>query len=138
MAELKTKRTAASVDQFLAAIKDDERRADCLTVAKIMKKATKADPAMWGSSIVGFGKQHLKYASGRELDWFSVGFSPRKGDLTLYFSSGLEPLAPLLKKLGRHKHGKGCLYLKRLSEVDRDVLRQVVEKSLATSKQRWA
>src|SRR5687767_16004388 len=84
MAELKTKATTASVPDFLAAIEDDERRQDCLTVVKIMKKATGAEPKMWGPSIVGFGDHRYKYESGRELDWFLTGFSPRKQALTLY------------------------------------------------------
>ena len=120
-AELKTKPTGSSVDDFLAGIADAERRADCLAVVKLMKKATRTKPAMWGSSIVGFGSHHLKYASGRELDWFAVGFSPRKGDLTLYFTTGLTAHASLLKKLGRHKTGKGCLYVKRLADAQREV-----------------
>lgn len=130
-AELKTKQNAASVDQFLAGIPDDGQRADCLAVAKLMKKAAKAEPAMWGSSIVGFGSRHLKYASGRELDWFWVGFSPRKDTLTLY---GLEKHAPLLKNLGKHKISGSCLHVKRLADVDLDVLRQIVEKSISAAK----
>jgi len=130
-AELKTKKSAASVNQFLAGIEDEGRRADCQAVAKIMKKAAKAEPAMWGPSIVGFGSRHLKYESGRELDWFFVGFSPRKDALTLY---GLEKHAPLLKKLGKHKIAGSCLHLKRLADVDIDVLRQLVEKSISSAK----
>ena len=130
-AELKTHQTAASVDEFLAAIEDDERRADCLTVVKIMKTATRAKPAMWGPSIVGFGNRHLKYESGRELDWFWVGFSPRKDTLTLY---GLEKHAPFLKKLGKHKFSGSCLHVKRLGDVDLKALRQLIEKSVASAK----
>jgi hypothetical protein len=133
-AELKTRKTAASVAKFIAAIPDDERRADCLAVARMMKKATKAEPVMWGSSIVGFGKLQLKYESGRELDWFPIGFSPRKSALTLYLSIGYERHPELMKKLGKHKTGKSCLYLKRLADVDRDVLRQLIEKSVASAK----
>ncbi len=133
-AELKTKRTTSSVAKFLGAIEDDERRKDCLAVAKMMKKATRAEPAMWGPSIVGFGTLHLEYASGRELDWFPIGFSPRKNDLTLYLAIGYERHPALMKKLGKHKTGKSCLYLKRLADVDLDVLRQLIEKAVAGAK----
>src|SRR5688572_2463292 len=102
MAELKTKATTASVDDFLAAIADGERRKDCLAVVKIMKKATGAKPKMWGPSIVGFGDYRYKYESGRELDWFLTGFSPRKKDLTLYIMPGFSRYDDLMKALGRH------------------------------------
>ena len=130
MAELKTQATTASVSKFLEAIEDDERRGDCLAVAKIMKKATGADPKMWGPSIVGFGTMRYKYASGRELDWFITGFSPRKNDLTLYIMPGVERFKAHLKSLGKHKTGKSCLYIKKLSDVDPGVLRAIVEESV--------
>jgi len=130
MAELKTKPTTASVAKFIDAIADDRRRADCRTVLKIMKSATGAKPVMWGPSIVGFGAYHYKYASGREGDWFQVGFSPRKSDLTLYLMGGLHHHADHLKRLGKYKAGKGCLYLKRISDVDMDVLTEMVELSV--------
>ena len=130
MAELKTKATNASVSKFLEAIGDDERREDCLAVAKIMKKATGEDPKMWGPSIVGFGSMRYKYASGRELDWFLTGFSPRKTDLTLYIMPGFERYKDLMPSLGKHKTGKSCLYLKKLSDVDQRVLRTIVEESV--------
>ena len=130
MAELKTKATKSSVQGFLNAIGDPERRKDCETIAKLMQQATGLAPKMWGSSIVGFGNHHYRYESGREGDWFQVGFSPRKTDLTLYFASGLEPHAAILKKLGKHKTGKGCLYIKRLSEVDVAVLEKMIRESV--------
>jgi len=130
MAELKTKATTASVDDFLAAIDDDERRKDCLAVVKIMKKATGAKPKMWGPSIVGFGDYHYKYESGRELDWFLTGFSPRKKDLTLYIMPGFARYDDLMKALGRHSTGKSCLYIKRLADVDLKVLQTLVEDSV--------
>jgi hypothetical protein len=130
MAELKTKATTASVSDFLAKIGDEERRQDCLAVARIMENATGDKPRMWGTSIVGFGEMRYKYASGRELDWFLTGFSPRKGDLTLYITPGFAHYADLMKSLGRHKTGKSCLYLKRLADVDLTVLRTLIEDSV--------
>ena len=130
MAELKTKPTAASVSDFLAAIDDEERRKDCLTVAKIMKKATGANAKMWGPSIVGFGDHHYRYESGRELDWFLTGFSPRKRELTLYIMPGFDRYDALMAKLGKYTTGKSCLYIKRLADVDLKVLETLVESSV--------
>jgi len=128
MAELKTKPSEASVGTFLAGVPDEARRADCQALVKLMKSVTKARPRMWGPSIVGFGSYRYKYDSGREGEWFLAGFSPRKSDLTLYIMSGLGPHAGLLRKLGRHKTGKSCLYIKRLADVDLDVLRELIER----------
>ena len=133
MAELKTTPTQSSVQEFLRGIADEEQRRDSQTIAKMMKVATGAAPRMWGPNIVGFGTHHYRYASGREGDWFQVGFSPRKAELTLYLMGGLEPLAPLLKKLGRHKTGTGCLYIKRLSDVDLAVLERMIQSSAKRS-----
>lgn len=130
MAELKTKATTASVDDFLVSVGDDERREDCLTVAKIMKKATGAEPRTWGPSIVGFGDHRYKYESGRELDWFLTGFSPRKRELTLYIMPGFKRYDDLMAKLGKYKTGKSCLYIKRLPDVDLKVLQTLVEDSV--------
>ena len=129
MAELKTKRTGASVDAFLAGVIDAGRRQDCLTMLGIMKRATGAEPEMWGSSVVGFGRYHYRYASGREGDWFLTGFSPRKRDLTLYIMAGFERYEDLLARLGRYRTGKGCLYVKRLSDVDLGVLEELITRS---------
>ena len=129
MAELKTKPTGASVKAFIDSIEDDERRQDCKTVANLMKEVTKSEPKMWGPSIVGFGSHRYKYDSGRELDWFPVGFSPRKKELTLYVMSGFPRHAELLAKLGKHKTGKSCLYIKRLADVDLGVLRELIEEA---------
>ncbi len=134
MAELKTKKTEASVDDFLNGVKDEATKKDCLEIVKLMKQATKADPKMWGSSIVGFGTQHLKYASGRELDWMVIGFSPRKQNLTLYIPGSLESYADLLKKLGKHTTGKGCLYVKSLKDVDAKVLKELIQRSVKETK----
>lgn len=128
MAELKTQVTKASVDKFLQGIRDENKREDCFQILKIMKKATKAEPKMWGPSIIGFGDYHYKYASGRENDWFMAGFSPRVQNITLYSMGGFDP--ELLKKLGKHKTGKGCLYINRLEDVDKKVLSELIQKSV--------
>jgi len=134
MAELKTKRTAASVAAFLARIPDATRRNDCRAVAKLMQQVTRTRPRMWGTSIVGFGSYHYKYGSGREGDWFLAGFSPRKQDLTLYLMAGIERYPKLQAKLGKHKHGKSCVYIKRLADVDLAVLRRLVAASVRDMK----
>jgi hypothetical protein len=126
----KTVQTKSSVASFLKAISDRQRREDCGVVAAMMEAATKEKPAMWGTSIVGFGKQHYKYASGREGDWFTAGFSPRKDSLTLYLTGGFQKHDDLLKKLGKFKTGVGCLYIKRLDDVDRTVLTELIERSV--------
>jgi len=113
MAELKTKLNDASVTDFLNGIKDEGKRADSFEIVKMMQQVTKQEPKMWGSSIIGFGNVHLKYESGRELDWFTIGFSPRKQNLTLYVMGSFNPHTELLKKLGKHKTGVGCLYTGR-------------------------
>ena len=130
MAELKTKATKASVDKFIKGIKDEQVRNDCIQIMDIMKKATKSEPKMWGTSIVGFGTYHYKYASGREGEWFLAGFSPRKQNLTLYIMSGFDEYNLLMKKLGKHATGKSCLYIKRLEDVDMKVLKELVTKSV--------
>ena len=126
MAELKTKKTEASVAAFIAGLPDVSTRKDCKTLVGLMKAATGAKPKMWGPSIVGFGDYHYRSSSGREGDWFVMGFSPRKNALTLYLLSGLQRHAALLAKLGKHKTGGGCLYVRRLEDVDPDVLRRLV------------
>ena len=128
-AELKTKKNEASVEDFIGAIKEEALREDCLEIAKIMKQVTKSDGKMWGSSIIGFGDQHLIYASGRELDWMLMGFSPRKQNITLYLPGALESYKDLLDKLGKHTTGKGCLYIKKLEDVDKKVLKELVSAS---------
>lgn len=128
--ENKTKKTDASVAAFLDAIPDEQRRADAKTIAKLMEKLTGEKPAMWGSSIVGFGSYHYKYESGREGDAGLIGFSPRKAQLVLYIVNGYEEYGPMLKKLGKHSIGKSCLYIKRLSDIDMDVLTQMMKDSI--------
>ncbi len=135
MTELKTKATTASVDAFLAGVKDAGRRSDCLTVAKLMQQVTKAPPKMWGSSIVGFGDYTYRYESGRELEWFLLGFSPRKEALTLYLMPGSLEFSGALKNLGKHKTGKGCLYIKRLEDVNQAALKTLVQESVKRAKE---
>jgi hypothetical protein len=130
MAELKTRQTGRSVEGFLQSIPDAERRRECLAVLRIMKKATRAAPKMWGPSIVGFGSYHYKYDSGREGEWFLTGFSPRKQNLTLYIMAGFDRYEALMGKLGRHKTGKSCLYVRRLDDIDLDVLAELVQRSV--------
>ncbi len=137
MAENKTKPTAASVAAHLAAIPEEERRRDCEALAALMARATKEPPTMWGPSIVGFGSYHYRYESGREGDSCAVGFAARKGDISLYLMGGFPEREALLAQLGRHKAGKGCLYLRRLSDVDLQVLERLVTASYAAVKARY-
>ena len=130
MAELKTKKTKASVAAFLDQISDDQRRKDCQRVLKIMKEATGEQPRMWGSSIVGFGAYKYRYASGHEGEWPIIGFSPRKNDLTLYIMPGFADYTELMAKLGKHKTGKSCLYIKKLDDVELPVLKKLITKSV--------
>jgi hypothetical protein len=127
MAEMKTKKTTASVKEFLDGIADEQQRADAKVVAKMMEKVVGVKPRMWGTSIVGFGDYHYKYASGREGDWFLTGFSPRKGALSLYLMGGLLRGGAKLKKLGKYKAGMGCIYVKKLDDIDLDVLRELIQ-----------
>ena len=130
MAELKTRPTDASVNAFLDAVADEARRRDCFTVVDIMRQATGAEPVMWGPSIVGFGAYHYRYESGREADWCLTGFSPRQKALTLYIMAGFDRYVELLGRLGKYTTGKSCLYVKRLSDIDLNVLRELVTASV--------
>ena len=127
MAEPKTTRNDTSVADFLAAVTDPRRRADAQAVCALMAEVTGAEPAMWGSAIVGFGSYHYRYGSGREGDWPAVGLSPRKQALTIYIPEGFEGYRELLDRLGPHSTGKSCLYVKRLSDVDEQALRGLVD-----------
>lgn len=128
MAELKTKKTNLSVADFIKAIPDAKRQKDANTLLDLMEKATKAKAKLWGSAIIGFGDKHLVYESGRELDWFVIGFSPRKQNFALYITGAVEHQQDLLKKLGKHKTGGGCLYINALEEVDMKVLKEIIKK----------
>lgn len=131
MAENKTKPTDASVEEYLAAIEDEVRRSDCAALVTLMSELIGEPPQMWGSSIVGFGNYHYKYASGREGDACLCGFSSRKGDISVYLLAGGAEQEELLAKLGKHKMGKACLSIRRLSDVDAEVLAQLVIGSVA-------
>lgn len=132
-AELKTKPTTVSVADFIASQPDAQTRADCEQLVRLMQKATGSKPRMWGTSIVGFGDAHYKYASGREGDWFQMGFSPRKQNLTLYLAAGFAGYDALLQKLGKHSTGKACLYVKRLADVDLPTLKTLIDKAATHS-----
>ena len=132
--ELKTKVNDTSVEGFLNSVADEQKREDCFEILKLMKQVTKETPKMWGSSIVGFGSFHYKGASGREGDWLLTGFSPRKENLTLYIMGGFDLHQDLLKKLGKHKTSVGCLYIKKLEDVDKKVLKELVADSVKTMK----
>lgn len=131
MTELKTQKNDASVEEFLDSVDNEKKRQDSYAILELMKDVTGEEPAMWGTSIVGFGSYHYKYASGRENEWFLVGFSPRKQNLTLYIMSGFDEYESLLEDLGKHKTGKSCLYINKLEDVDLSTLRDLVEKSVA-------
>ncbi len=134
-AELKTKVNKASVEGFLNKVKDEAVRNDCFEILKMMKQVTKEEPRMWGSSIVGFGSYHYKSKSGREGDWMLTGFSPRKQNLTLYLMGGFDTHKDLLKKLGKFTTSVGCLYIKKLDDVDKKVLKELVAASVKRMKQ---
>jgi len=130
MSGLKTKKNRASVQQFLGSVDNEKRRKDARTVLKLMQEITGEKPAMWGSSIIGFGSYHYRYESGREGDWMLTGFSPRKQALTLYIMSGFRRYEDLMSRLGKYKTGKSCLYVKNLEDIDLDVLRELVAESV--------
>ena len=134
MAENKTKQTKASVESFINKIKNEIVRNDCYTIIKLMKSITKEEPKMWGPGIIGFGSYHYKYASGREGDMCIAGFSPRKQNLTIYLMPGFEAQQSLLKKLGKHKTSKVCLYIKSLEDVDVKVLKEMISISVKEMK----
>ena len=130
LAEIKTKQTSVSVDSFIDSIPDEQKRKDTQVILKMMKKAMKEEPKMWGSSMIGFGNVRYKSpASGREVDWFKIGFSPRKANLSLHLID-LQRHADALNKLGKHKTGVGCLYINKLEDVDIKVLEEMINASV--------
>ena len=133
MAELKTKPTNESVAKFVSSA-GEARQADCSLLLELMEKATGARPKLWGTSIVGFGDSHYTYASGRQGDWFLTGFSPRKANLTLYVLNGFPGQDELLEKLGKHKAGKGCLYINKLEDVHLPTLKKLITASVKQAK----
>ena len=134
MAEPKTQKTDASVEAFLESIPNEQTRADCFEIVKMMKHATKAEPAMWGSSIVGFGEYMLTHANGSQLPWPLAAFSPRKQYITIYINPESESYENLLKKLGKHSTSKVCLYIKKLADVDKKVLKEIIVDSVKVTK----
>lgn len=137
MAEPKTKLNEASVTDFLKAVEDEQKRKDSFRILEIMEEVTGEKGKMWGTSIVGFGTYHYVYESGQEGDWMLAGFSPRKQALTLYMMAGNARFEEDLKKLGKHKVGKSCLYIKKLADIDEKVLRQMIKDSIAVVEKRY-
>lgn len=130
MADLKTKPTEQSVEQFLQSVSPEQKRRDCLALVELMREITGQEPRMWGSSIVGFGSYHYKYASGREGDYFLTGFSPRKQNLTIYIMPGFDRYDDLMQRLGKYTTGKSCLYIKHLADIDLPILKELVQQSV--------
>jgi Domain of unknown function (DU1801) len=131
LAEIKTKQNAASVEDFINSVGDEQKRKDSFAILEMMKKATGEEPKMWGSSIIGFGtKRYKSPTSGREVDWLIIGFSPRKANLSLYLSMDINQHADVLKKLGKHKTGVGCLYINKLEDIDEKILKGLIDSSL--------
>lgn len=131
LVEIKTKQTNASVEDFINTVKDEEKRKDCFILLKLMEKATAEKPKMWGSSMIGFGNKRYKSpATGREVDWFKIGFSPRKANLSLYLTVDIQRHAVALKKLGKHKTGVGCLYVNKLDDIDIKVLEELIAEAM--------
>ena len=136
MSELKTKAHSGDVLAFINAVEDEQKKADSLQILQIMKEVTGEEPQMWGGSIVGFGSYHYKYASGREGDWFLTGFSPRKQNISIYLICDLASWQGL-DQLGKYKIGKSCLYIKRLSDIDLEVLKDAIKDSIADLQEKY-
>ena len=138
MAELKTKLNDGSVEGFLNTVEDEQKRKDSFALLKMMGEISGEPAKMWGKDIVGFGTYHYVYASGREGDWMLSGFSPRKASLSIYLMAGFDQLGDELTALGKHKSSKGCLYVKRLSDIDDKVLRKMIKKSIGIMQKRYS
>ncbi len=136
MAKLKTKKNKVSVTGFINKVENKQRKADCFEIMDIMQEITKEEPAMWGSSIVGFGSYHYVYASGAAGDWPLTGFSPRKQNLALYIMPGFDQYEMLMSKLGKYKTGKSCLYISSLADIDKAVLKKLIKNSVQAMKKR--
>jgi hypothetical protein len=137
MTELKTKPTNKSAEVFLKKVEHPTKREDSFKILEMMKEITHEEPVMWGESIVGFGSYRYKYASGREGDWPIVGFSPRKQNLALYIMSGFERYNEILKKLGKFKTGKSCLYINKLEDVEIESLKELISESVKYMKEQY-
>lgn len=130
-AEIKTKETTASVEDFINSVPDEQKRKDSFAIMEMMKKATKEEPKMWGGAIIGFGNVRYKSEkTGREVDWLRIGFSPRKANISLYLMLNIKEQSATLEKLGKHKTGVGCLYINKLEDIDIKVLKGMIETSL--------
>ena len=138
MKENKTQKTNENVALFLSSVEEEQKREDCHSLLEMMQEITQAPPNMWGTSIVGFGEYHYKYKSGREGDWFLTGFAPRKQALTLYLMCDLSHDGLDFDGLGKYKKGKGCLNIKRLSDVDKDVLKRIIKDSIKIIEQKYS
>ena len=131
LVEIKTKPTVANVTDFINNLPEEQKRKDSFVIMKMMQKASGEEPVLWSNSIVGFGnKRYKSETTGREVDWLKIGFAPRKANLSLYISVGIQEHAANLKKLGKHKTGVGCLYINKLEDVDLKVLQKMIETSL--------
>lgn len=137
MAKLKTKKNNASVQKYLDAIDNTQRKKDCLKIHELMKKVSGHEGSMWGESIVGYGSYHYKYDSGREGDWFLAGFSNRKQSISIYIMSGFSRYDDLLANLGKHKTGKSCLYINKLDDIDESILQEIIETSIEFIQQKY-
>ena len=137
MSSNKTIETADSVENFINSVDDEKKRKDCWDMIALMKKVTGAEPVMWGSSLVGFGQYHYKYESGREGDFFITGFSPRKAAFTIYIMPGFDEYIEQMEKLGPHKTGKSCLYVKSLEVIDRGVLEEIIQDSVKVMRKKY-
>ncbi len=135
MSDLKTKANQQSITAYLNTIEPQKKREDSFAILALMQEVSGEAPQMWGDTIIGFGRYHYKYASGREGDWFLAGFAPRKQNLTLYIMSGFDGYDELMSKLGKHSIGKSCLYIKKLEDIDLAILRQLIAQSIAHMKQ---
>lgn len=138
MKQNKTQKTNESVRLFLSSVSEEQKREDSYTLLNLMGEITKAEPHLWGTSIIGFGEYHYKYKTGREGDWFLVGFSPRKHALTLYLMCDLSYDGLDFTGLGKYKLGKGCLYIKRLSNVNIDILKKIIKDSIRIIKEKYS
>lgn len=137
MATLKTQPNRQSVEIFLETIEDQQQHSDALRILEIMQVISGEPPQMWGDSIIGFGSYHYRYASGREGDWFLTGFSPRKNKLSLYIMAGFSQYESLLQQLGKHKLGKSCLYIRRMTDINEDVLKKLISQSILHMKEQY-
>lgn len=137
MSELKTKKNEASVTDFINKVEDEQKREDSFKLIEIMERLSGAPAKMWGGSIVGFGEYHYKYKSGREGDWMLVGFSPRKANISIYTMCDVETNKDLLDQLGKYKNGKSCIYVKRLSDINQDILEKLIVESIEQTKEMY-